>query len=373
MSLAEQARLRVLLTSIQDWAHLAELAARHRVRLLLYRHLEAAGPGLVPREWLVSIWQHFEHHRRRNQQLAEELLRLLDLLAANGVAAIAYKGPALAQALYGDLALREFDDLDILVRRRDVLTAKGLLQARGYRPDCDLAPAVEAAFLRAHAQYHRVLTHPGTGVMVELHWKTDPDFPVERLDDDAWWGRLTVTTLLGRQVRAFSPTELLLILCLHSTRHQGYRLGWIGEVAVLLRQGGIDWPAVQSQVAQQGSTRRVAVSLQLAGSVLGAELPPAARSLIESDPEVVRLAAAIEHRLFQRHASDLRGLPRLSLSLRLYNRTRHRLAHVLDVAFAPSLHEWSRWPLPRPLFVLYVPLRLFRLAQKYGGGVLGRA
>ena len=43
-----------------------------------------------------------------------------------------------------------------------------------------------------------------------------------------------------------------------------------------------------------------------------------------------------------------------------------RLRHLANVLFTPSLAEWSAWPLPRVLHVLYLPLRLVRLLWKYG-------
>jgi hypothetical protein len=39
--------------------------------------------------------------------------------------------------------------------------------------------------------------------------------------------------------------------------------------------------------------------------------------------------------------------------------------HGINTVLAPSLVEWSRWPLPRALFFLYPALRLMRLTRKY--------
>ena len=150
---------------------------------MLYRHLNALAPAAVPKAVFVEIWGRHESKSLRNQAMANELLNILQLLDANGIPAIAYKGPALAAAVYGDVALRDFGDLDILLRRQDVLPAKTLLQARGYVSQYDLKPAVEAAFLRSSMQYHLVVLHGASDVMVELHWKTDPDFPVEPTAD----------------------------------------------------------------------------------------------------------------------------------------------------------------------------------------------
>lgn len=326
----------------------------------------------MPRPIFMELWRRYEDNARQNQDRTRELLRVLALFNEHGIPALPYKGPALAQMLYASIALREFEDLDILVPFKDVLRAKSVLLAEGYHPDYPLRPVVEDAFLRSRAQYHRVLVHAETGVKVELHWKTDPDFPVERGDDDSWWASRPTMPLLDGSVRCFSREELLLVLCLHGTRHQGYRLGWLIEITGLIGQGRVDWTEILATARRQACTRRLAVPLLVASRLLDTPIPPEVQQLIDSDPVIADLSARITTRLFSRNARELRGLDRLRVSLQFYDRWAHRIDHIVDVSIAPSLNEWSQWPLPRPLFVLYPPLRLLRLARKYGASALGR-
>jgi len=70
----------------------------------------------------------------RNRALAAELGELLRLFEESGIRALPFKGPVLALDLFGDLALREFVDLDILVPAGEILRATDLIEARGYEP-----------------------------------------------------------------------------------------------------------------------------------------------------------------------------------------------------------------------------------------------
>ena len=72
---------------------------------------------------------------------------MLEDFENHGITAIPYKGPALALQVYGDLKLRSFVDLDVLVRRSDAARAGTLLAARGYRPHLQLSPAQESIAL----------------------------------------------------------------------------------------------------------------------------------------------------------------------------------------------------------------------------------
>src|SRR5438046_1996796 len=80
----------------------------------------------------------FQKNAARSVLLTWELVDILDLFATEGIEAMPYKGPAIAISIYGRLALRQFSDLDILVRKRDVWRCQQLLISRGYQPHFDI-------------------------------------------------------------------------------------------------------------------------------------------------------------------------------------------------------------------------------------------
>lgn len=354
-----------LLTSNLDWALIQHLVQRHRLGPLLYAHLNAIGPGQVPKPVFIEWWRRYEHHARRNVELAAALARVVSALERHGVPCVPYKGPLLAQSLYGAMALRAFDDIDLLMRRRDLAQAKTILAAEGYAPYYALAPAVEAAMVASHLQYHCIFVHRESGHLLEAHWKTDPAFPVER-DDEAWWQGLGHAALAGERVRVFSNEEQLLMSCIHAMRHQGYRLCWIVDVAEALRQDRpLDWKWISARARELGAWRRLAVTLMLAREVLAAPLPEDVLAQVTADHAAAKVAARIAARLFVADTGDLTVVERLRLDLALFDRGADRAAHLLSVALEPSFHEWTAWPLPRVLYPLYLPMRLMRMARKY--------
>lgn len=364
-------RIAALVAAGIDWKALLVAAETHGMLPLLHRHLGAAPAGEIPRAAQVEMLARHEATARDNRAMADELASVLGALGGAAVAAIAYKGPALAFALYGDIALRDFCDLDILIRPRDVLRAKAALVALGYAPEYPLEAGVEGAFLRAPSQYHLGM-HGPRDTVVELHWKTDADFPIER-DDDAWWASLAPARLEERTVRAFAARELLLVLCLHGTKHGWERLAWLADVAEIIRQASsVDWDWIFERAAALGCGRRLALGLHLAHVLLDAPLPEAVQRDVETYPGVAAIAREIRARLFTSDNVFREGPRALRFNLALYERKRDRLAHVYNTLLAPSLVEWTRWPLPRALYFLYPPLRLARLALKYSRRALGQ-
>jgi len=368
LSEAGRARILCLLESEIDWDWLVHQAFLHGLLPLLYRHLDALATAQVPKPVFVELWAHHERVVRRNQAMARELVCVLRTLDEHGIPAIPFKGPALAAAVYGDLALREFGDLDILVRPEDVLPAKRLLQTRGYVPEYDLKPAVEAALLRSGTYYHLVMVQAGSEIPVELHWKTDVDFPVEPQSDDQWWARLEYESLGDDRVRCFGSEELLLILFLHGSKHAWASLGWLVDVSEMIRQRPeMNWNWIVAKAAELKCERRLAVGVHLAEQLLETPLPEMARRTLRDSKDARELAAEVMQTLFLQDTAPVAPMKGFFLRLRLAEeRPWRQLLLVKNAVVAPTLMEWSRWPLPRLLFFLYLPLRIFRLVVKYG-------
>ena len=337
-----------------DWEKTIDFAERHGLTPLLARNLEAAG-AIAPRPVHAQLWAESVTTARRNRAMADELAAVRQLLAGSGILSIPFKGPQLARDVFGDLALRSFGDLDLLLRRRNIRAARALLESRGYSPEFPLAPAAEDAFLRSKTQYHFVLRQDRTGLMLELHWRSDRDFPVER-DDDGWW-QAAARDGLGTD-------DLLFALCIHGTKHFWASLHWLVDVAELVRaRPGIDWDALAARARSLRCTRRIGVGLRLARDLLDLRLPAAATAMAEA-PGVERLATRLEV-LLRPEPAPLTAWDGLRLELACCEGWRQRARTVVNTIFAPGLVEWTSWPLPRALGFLYGPLRLARLVAKH--------
>jgi hypothetical protein len=313
-------RIELLLRKELDWPYLSQKALRHGLMPLLYRNLKSTCPNAVPEAVLGQLRQYFLANAARNLFLTEELLELLHLFEAHGIPAIPYKGPVLAASIYGDLTLRQVSDLDILIRKEDMLEARDLLVPLGYRPQFELTHAQAAAYQRS--QYEFLLIRNKGRLTVELKWEIVDRFFSFPMDYECLWGRLKPISLDGKEVLTFSPEDLLLILCVHGAKHLWTNLIWVCDVAELVRlYRGLDWEWVMKQASAVGSQRMLFLGLFLARSLLDAPLPEEIRKQVEAEPMVKRLAKQVEQRIF--HESD--GLPGLWETSLFHLKGRERL------------------------------------------------
>jgi len=338
-----------------DQDRLIRMAGPHGLLPLLYWHLGAIGPGVVSRAMLSRLREHFEANARRNLFLTAELLKVLRLLEASEIRAVPFKGPLLAASTYGNLSLRQFADLDILVRKDDVPKAKELLISRGYRPPLALTGAQDAALLRSQSEY--VFSSSDGKVVVELHWRFAPAYFSSPLDLDRLWDRLRWIALGGVQVRSLGPEDLLLVLCVHGSKHCWERLEWICGIAEVVRaQPTPDWPRVIEEAAREGSVRML----------FGAPIPEEVLRRARRDSGARALAAEVRARLYRGTQRAPGMLETTWFHLRARERLADRIRYCLRLAFTPTVGDFELVSLPATLYFLYYVLRPIRLARKYG-------
>lgn len=361
-------RLQRLLQGQPDWNWLLTAADKHGLLPLLYQHLSQHRLATVPEAILAELSRRFKDNARRNLILTRELLNLLDQLEAENIMALPYKGPALAASAYGNLAWRQFIDLDILVQPSDVLPAKRLIMAQGYQPRLDLSDTQEAMLLQSNHQYS--FWHQERQIYLELQWGFTRKYLSFNFDLAAVWQRRTTTAIGGRTVAALSAEDMLLILCVHGAKHFWGRLGWICDIAEHIRaHPNLDWFCVIEQAQQLGSERILYLGLALAYHLLTAPLPAKIVKTIERDSEIHPLVGQVYEQLFVEHRPPLADWHNPSnrhrLQLKMRERLRDRVRYCLRLAMAPTEAEHMTWPLPAGLGFVHNLLRPLRLVRKY--------
>jgi hypothetical protein len=270
--------LRSALAAVTDWQRLRDLALRHAMLPMLYSRVVRAGPEVVP----TSIFEELQLTNRANAErsirLTTALLNILASLHARGIAAAAFKGPVLSEYAYGDVTLRTFQDLDLFVAKSDLVRARQVLEAKGFRDERKLP---EGRRSRAE-EYHQILR--ADGVTVELHWRTGPAYIPPAFQADELLRRSHPATLLGRPVLTLDPADLLLALCVHGHSHRWSQLELVAALARVLAKGEFGDPGLFLQGAQsRGCLRRCLVGALMAKDLAGAELPQEFEAAIASD------------------------------------------------------------------------------------------
>lgn len=333
------------------------LAGSHGILPLVYKALKHQKN--VQNATLGAFKSAYMGSAQRNMLMSAELLRIMKLLEENGIEALAFKGPALAQLAYGDITLRQFGDLDILIRREDAARLKRLFTAEGYEDTLNIAPEHETHWYR-HAK-DMVLYHPGKSILLELHWALlDEDHPV-RFAAEPLWPRHGSVTINGQAVPTFCNEDLLVYLCIHGSKHLWERIGWIKDIDLLVRSQSIDWEGVAERTEQGNAARLVLLGLHLSQRHFATPVPAVLEAQAEDRRWLMPLVNFVErdwhHRggMIANTRAMLRLFPSLGMKLRYLNK----------VVLTPSKNEYRMLDLPRGLHWAYFLLRPYLLLKKY--------
>jgi Uncharacterised nucleotidyltransferase len=340
-----------------DWNLFQRMAAGHGMSSIVWRAL-AAHAKLVPAGVLAGLRTRHLTISARNLYLANELLTIIDLLEISGVPAIVFKGPTLAALAYDEPGLREFSDLDILVRPTAIARVRQTLAAHGYRPRCSDARAIESPIFQCYEE--AFVAADGVAVL-DLHWRIVPRY-ISFPDADSLWARAERTDLRGRPVSTLATEDLLLFLCVHGAKHGWPLLSWICDLAGLIhRSVAIDWRVLLSRAESVRSRRPLLLGLRLAHDLMNAAIPPDLIAALRDDPTVARLASRVIRAMF-RNLGDRAGLSQeLIIPLRSIESSRAKIHYLAGRAFTPTIDDWEAMPLPAPLFPLYYLTRPFKL------------
>jgi Uncharacterised nucleotidyltransferase len=353
------------LRQVADWEYVFQLASRHGLAPLISRLLNQIDASELPRPLLAQLLRASRDRAARSLELTAGLFRLLDLFDLNRIPAVAFKGPVLASSLYGNVGLREFCDLDVLIRREDALRAKEVLLAHGYRTDLPTTSAREAAYLRARHELH--FTPEDGDFGIEIHQAFVAPYHCFPFDYDSLWFRLQRARVCGREIPTLAPEDLLLVLCVHGTKHMWSRLGWLCDIARLLVVSGpqLDWCCVLQRAQALGVSRMLSVAVLLSTRVLGAPTPAEIGRRAEEDASALHVAQRVVSALFENEGGNETFREHMFF-LKSRERLRDKFLYCSRLAFTPTEEDHSVRHLPAFLAPLHYPFHAIRVAGKYG-------
>jgi hypothetical protein len=257
--------------STSDWNQVVDTAAWHGLAPLLFKRLKKSeAQDCVPTDAWERLRLAYFASASRSGRIYRELGSVLRSLCNSGIPVVALKGAYLAEAVYGDVALRPMCDVDLMVPRAELPRAQAVL--------FDLGGAYQQS---EHFDsfdwtgHHHARPIVVRDMILEIHWTLVPPIGPVRIDTAGLWDRAHPVTIAGVEVLGLSPEDLILHLCL-SLSHQGFKgLKRLCDAAETIHRfhSEMDWMQMRDRARECGASRYVGLTLHLAKSMLGAAVP----------------------------------------------------------------------------------------------------
>jgi hypothetical protein len=354
-----------------EWQPFARLCEYHQVTPFVFCRLKEA-QNASPAGLVEYLHRRFFEISARNYRLAQEAVELASLLQEQGIPVLAYKGPAVAMAVYGDLALRQYQDIDLVIRDRDLPKTMDLLMQRGF----DLAPySCQPDNPKDVSHSHETtLAAPDKTYFIDLHWRLAPEQAQAFCPDiKKMWDRIETIRLPQGSVDTFCREDLFVALCSHGTVHRWGRLKWLLDVAEILRDPvGLNWDRIETMTFDRPLARSaISLAVLLAADLLHAPMPVALPIEVQAAERVRVVATAICEELFTRghttgnNHTALLGLEGSIASWIDYLWVRYPKLFFEHAIVRIDAKDRALISLPQQLDFLYYIVRPFRLVGKH--------
>src|SRR6202046_1609058 len=348
-----------------DWDYILNEAEENSITALVGRQLNALGPDALPASAAERLKNACRANTIRCLFLSAELIKILDLFRSHGIPSIPYKGPVLAVQAYGDLTLREFEDLDVILRQSDLPKAHEVMLGLGYRPKFDwiLSPGAAASTVPGEYNYRDEKRRPMGEFPPGLKLLPFPKAP----DRDEFSQRLVSVKLNDQEVRTFPVEDGLPILCIHGAKDFWERFSWIADISELVRRyENLGWGGTIRRARALSAERMFNLGLSLAAELLDTPVPSEILQRVQADRVAADVTSEITNRLMSRSYRTLDAPGRFNFRRRMVPGTFEGWRYAMRLSVVPAEEDWQMMRLPGPLAPLYIALRPFRLLKKYG-------
>ena len=349
------------------WDDVYEFSRKQGVTLLLANRLQAmAEPLQIPEKIQNKLRQAMLQTATRNMIMLHEAGMIFKAFKQRGINVIALKGLFLIETVYANISMRQFADLDLMIRPEDVDIVIASLKELGY----SMSTYYSSQDANLDIKHVPPMSKP-EGPFVEIHWTILEENEPFDIDVDGMWQRTIPVKIAGMDVLALGIEDLILHLCLHLGYQHHFDLGLRGLydiVAVLAYYDGkINWPELVLTAGQWGVERVIGLVLKLAKDFLKANIhEELVNQLLEKDfpDNLLTDAKTLLIQAGQQRVGMTPDLARLGQASNVFKKAQI----IVERVFIPrqSLARLYNFSPRSPLLIWYYFKRFLDLRTLYG-------
>jgi len=351
-----------LLQNSFDWPALLQDAESHGVMPLLVERVMNLNPVLVPPDIRDRLRESRRVYTACSLQMTAELFRLLEHFAGVGIETLVTKGPVLAVRCYGDAGMRQYGDLDLIIREKDIRRSTEAMIALGYAPAVPLS-AIQASKFPGEYAFHR----RGAQLLVEFHTERTFRYHPRRLPMEELFKRRTYVASDSREIPTLAIEDELVLICVHGAKHFWEQLMWIADVAALVsKENAVNWERARAAAREVGAERILRLGLRLAMDVVKAAVPEHVEAQVRADSTPARLATQITKRLATGDPRRMGILERAAFRVKMRSGLLNGATYLMRLSLSPTEEDWVPGAETGRSWLVDALSRPLRLVRKHG-------
>ena len=222
--------------NVTDWDYVTQLAIdcgigpmlNHKIPMLSNKHL-------IPAEAQQRLQQSYLRTLARGMRLYEAFREVGTALNKAGIKFVALKGVYLAEALYQDIGLRLFSDIDLLVAEEDGERALEVLRKNGFRNTAD--KMFQTEFVRKRRKMEDLSTMIKGGISIGLHVRLHSENPDYQFNIPAMIRDAEPVSISGVETYTLNAYDCAIFIAVHAEKHfykRHFQLNGYGDLVNLI-------------------------------------------------------------------------------------------------------------------------------------------
>jgi len=367
----ENKKLDLTETGQQDWDYLYSVADQNCLIPIVAKSIQSNNEIEIPQNILEKIENRNLEIVASNLVKINELRNIQSQFNNENIESIILKGPGIGESLYGDISLRQFGDLDILVNKDQLKQASEIIIKNGYTYSFDLTEEQKIIYENSplylkDLDLHYPFYNPEKNVHIELHWALMPEKYSFSQDVDELFDNSRKIEIKEQEFNVLNSEDCFIYLSLHGAKHCWSMLLWIFDIAVLLTEKkNINWELVIAKSEELNSKRSVLVSVYLANKFFSCEIPRILKNYFEADNTVSMLGDIVIKNFEEGYDFEKIEANNKTFFLRSMEGTIDKFKYLAALIFKPTIYELEYVALPKGFSFLYFFIRPIRLSRKY--------
>lgn len=362
-NVAQQNKIKKMADTSLNWDLIYDIAHNQRILPILHCNLKKIVTEKIPPLIKKKLKKFSFQNTTRNLYIFAFLTNLLSLFNKKNIDVVSFKGLLTAHDIYGDIALRSFSDIDILVKKKTASKAWSLLIKNGFTPELSLDPQQIKKYIGVEDNISFFNTK--NNLNVELHWEMTGIYLKNPLSYENIESRLNTIAINGRAFKNISPEDLLIYLCIHGAKHKWEYLEQVCSVSELLKgKKNLDWELIEILSDKWQCINILLLGLNLAKMLFDAHVPDKMNSKIISNKVITNISETLIKNMFHSHYEQLsffRPERFTNFHFEIKDCFFDKLLYFLRLTFRPTKKEWLYFPVWAPLSFIHYFLRPFRL------------
>ncbi len=213
----DMAEIDAYLEQITDWNAFAVQVVKRGVSGFIVKKMSLLkNNNHIPHDTFLQIKQAYLQTVHRSVLLFGHFSKVVNALQRAEIEVIALKGVYLSDHLYTEIGLRQFSDIDLLIRPDKTLQAVEILQSLGYKYK-EAVPVSE--FIRQKSDYVHLPPMILNGASIELHVKLHRGGEKYNVNIDRVFATKIQASINGNEVYALDTMHQLIHIAVHAHKH----------------------------------------------------------------------------------------------------------------------------------------------------------